>query len=157
MFSIRFLLKRLFQYQAATEAGVLQPLGMMTYEQHTSVTPTELPAPIPKNTKTKVKKKVLKTKEEKGNISKTKSALHKKLTQAKLTAQAKNMAKLQYQRTPAKTPSKSPAQSKPPEKELLTDDVQQSRAPSQANEGNFCQHACNDGDYFRIVHEAFYN
>jgi len=128
------LLKRLFQYQAVTEASVLHSHGVLPLE------PTAVPLPdittttTSKSTKPKTKKKPVKTKEEKGNISKTKSALHKKITQAKLSAQAKSMAKLQQQRT--KALFKSPSQSKLPEKsEKTIEESQPPKPPTPSAEG----------------------
>lgn len=135
VFLCRFLLKRLFQYQAATEAGVLHSHGMMPYE-HSPLPLPDLPTTTAsKSTKPKTKKKPVKTKEEKGSMSKTKSALHKKITQAKLSVQAKNMAKLQQQRTP-KTLFKSPSQSKLTEKpEQALEDLQSPKPPTPSAEG----------------------
>ena len=141
LFVFRFLLKRLFQYQAATEAGVLQPHGFVSHE-HPTLAFTQLN--IPKQAKHKVKKQVLRRKEDKGNLSKTTNALHRKITQAKLAAQAKNLAKLAGHRTPAKPlVPKSP----PQVSESVKDATQQPLPPIQSDEGTYIYYSYQQIDH----------
>lgn len=141
------MLKRLFQYQAATEAGVLQPHSMSSLPQDRPV-PLMFPdVPLERHktqTKVKVKKTLTKVKEEKGSSVKalgqhlkTKNALHMKLTQAKLAAQARNQAKLAGQQKASGNSKSAVALNKSPSQNKTTPaekDPAQTKTVAQAKQ-----------------------